>query len=286
MIFFKSTLILIILSFSITANAWGPTGHRAVGDIAEKYLSKRNLRKVRKLLDGESLVRASNWPDKIKSDPAQYKYTYSWHYTSWPTEQDNYDPSTAQGSLLEALQNNIDILSNKKKTKLERAFALKFIVHLMGDLHQPLHVGNGEDRGGNRCKVYFHRVLSNLHRLWDGQLIQFTNLSYTELSKFIIDKHGKNAKHVNGGTILSWAAESKNIRETIYPKEVVLTDTTETKKINRGSSKMRYCQTEVEVPDAEIPRLSYQYSYAFMPIVEERIFRAGVRLAKIIKEAL
>lgn len=286
MTLFKSTLILIILSFSITANAWGPTGHRTVGKIAEKYLSKRKLRKIRKLLDGESLARVSNWPDKIKSDPEQYKYTYSWHYTSWPADQGHYDPSTAQGSLLEAIQNNIDILSNKKKSKAERAFALKFIVHLMGDLHQPLHVGNGEDRGGNRCKVYFHKKLMNLHHLWDEQLIQYTRLSYTELSKFIIDKHGNKSKHVKDGTILSWATESKNLREIIYPKEVVVTDTTAAKKLNKASSKMRYCQSEVQVPDEELPRLSYNYSYVFMPIVEERIFKAGVRLAMIINKAL
>jgi hypothetical protein len=281
----KSLLFIFVLITSFSANAWGPTGHRAVGKVAESYLSKRILRKVKKLLDGESLARVSNWPDKIKSDPDQYRYTYSWHYTSWPAGQDHYDPHTAQGSLITSIADNIKILKNKKKTKAQRAFALKFIVHLMGDLHQPLHVGNGEDRGGNNCKVYFHKQLVNLHRLWDSELIGFTKLSYTELSKYVIDLHGKNAKQAKKGDLLDWATESKNLREIVYPKEVVVGDNAP-KVLNKSSSSMKYCQRDINVPDEELPRLSYKYSYVFMPIVEERIFKAGVRLAKIIKDSL
>ncbi|MBT7609801.1 MAG: S1/P1 nuclease [Bacteriovoracaceae bacterium] len=281
----KSQLFIFGLIASCAANAWGPTGHRTVGKIAETYLSKRVLRKVRKLLDGESLARVSNWPDKIKSDPDQYRYTYSWHYTSWPVGQNQYDPTTAEGSLITAISDNIEILKNKKKSKAERAFALKFIVHLMGDLHQPLHIGNGVDRGGNTCKVYFHRKLINLHRLWDSELIGFTKLSYTELTKFIIDIHGKNATLAKNGNVLDWATESKNLREIVYPKEIILGDNSQ-KSLNKNSSSMKYCQKDIDVPDEELPKLSYKYSFIFMPIVEERIFKAGVRLAKIIKESL
>ena len=145
----KTLMVMVILMMSTNLWAWGPTGHRVVGEVAEKYLKNKVLKKITKILDGESLARVSNWPDKIKSDPEQYSYTFSWHYTSWPAGQDHYDPHTASCSLLTSLQKQIDILRKRDSTKDEKAFAIKFIVHLMGDLHQPLHVGNGHDHGGN-----------------------------------------------------------------------------------------------------------------------------------------
>ena len=284
-------LLLACFFFSNQAFSWGPTGHRAVGKVAEIYLSKSKLKKVRKLLNGESLARASNWPDKIKSDPENYSHTYPWHYTSWPVGQTDYHADSAGGSLPTAIANNVAILKNKSKGKHERAKALKFIVHLVGDLHQPLHVGNGEDRGGNDCKVYFHRELVNLHRLWDEAMIRFSRLSYTELADFVIDTHKKDVKLVKKGNLNDWMRESKILREQVYPKEVVPEKGPEDglKSFTiptTGSHTKKYCKKDLQLPDREIPRLSYPYSYKFMPILERRIFEAGVRLAKIIDQSL
>lgn len=315
----KQVVFLLLASFYLnSAGAWGPTGHRAVGEVAEKYLSKWKLRKIKKLLDGESLARVSNWPDKIKSDPDNYRYTYSWHYTNWPVGQDQYDPNQS-GSLITSIQDNIKILKDKKKSKSERAFALKFLVHLIGDLHQPLHVGNGEDRGGNRCKVYYQKELVNLHKMWDESMIEFSQLSFTELARFVIDKHGQDKKMIRNlqkDGILTWAKESKHIRETLYPAEIPPQTDTDQNTASQSSQHQsqyhkhqkghvckvdhqkgglllaenslnkKYCKKDVDLPDEEIPRLGYRYAYKFMPVLEKRIFEAGVRLAKVLEEAL
>ncbi|MCO4794012.1 MAG: S1/P1 nuclease [Bacteriovoracaceae bacterium] len=278
----KSVLMTVILLMPFYSYAWGPTGHRVVGQVAEKYLKKSVKRKIKKILEGEDLSRVSNWPDKIKSDPDNYKYTYSWHYTSWPNGHDHYDPHTASGSMLAATQKQIDILRKKTSTNSEKAFAIKFIVHLMGDLHQPLHVGNGLDRGGNTCRVIFHKEEVSLHKLWDERLIQYTKLSYTELSHYVDNSSKKQIEEYRKGNLLSWMTESRNLRESVYPDEVTLSD----KSPNKNKNELpNYCNRDLDLPTDQLPRLSYKYSYKFMPIVEKRLFQAGIRLAKVLNNS-
>jgi hypothetical protein len=272
----KRLLCLIsILSIS-NAFAWGPTGHRVVGEVAEKYLKKKVLKKITKILDGDTLARVSNWPDKIKSEPETYKHTYRWHYTDWPNEAVTYKAEGNNGSLITAIEDNIKVIADKNKTKAEKRFAISFIVHLIGDLHQPLHVGNGLDRGGNNCKVLFHKELVSLHRLWDVSLIAKTKLTYTELAKFIDTPKKGEIKAHQASTLLDWANESKALREELYPAEI--TPSTGLQK--------NYCMRDLVLLETERPALSYGYSYKFMPIVEKRLFQAGVRLAKVLNDNL
>lgn len=274
----KTLMSMVILMMSTNIWAWGPTGHRVVGEVAEKYLKNKVLKKVTKILDGESLARVSNWPDKIKSDPDQYSYTFSWHYTSWPTGQDHYDPHTASGSLLTSLQKQIDILRKRDSTKDEKAFAIKFIVHLMGDLHQPLHVGNGHDHGGNSCRVLFHKEEVNLHKLWDESMIDFTRLSFTELTRFVDVRVKGDISKLQSGTLLHWMTESRDLRDSVYPSDVTLSS-------KAKNSLPSYCDRDLNLPAEQLPKLGYGYSYKHMPVVEERLFLAGIRLAKILNES-
>ncbi len=278
--FFGITMVLILSS--PLASAFGPTGHRTVGKIAENYLSAKAKKEIKKLLDGNSLARVSTWPDKIRSAPEEYSHTYPWHYATWPIGQKKYSYKKTEGLLLVSLDKNINILKDQSRPKEKRSFALKFIVHQIGDLHQPLHIGNGKDRGGNACKVYFHKDITNLHRLWDTNLIAHTKLSYTELSSFIIKTHKKNTALFRKGTPLTWAKESRNLRELIYPKNL---HSENEKKQSLNKTYCQYSKTP-QVQDDQIPRLSYLYSYQFMPILEKRIFQAGVRLAKILNNSL
>ncbi|TNE95644.1 MAG: S1/P1 Nuclease [Deltaproteobacteria bacterium] len=274
----KTLITMVILMMSTNLWAWGPTGHRVVGEVAEKYLKNKVLKKITKILDGESLARVSNWPDKIKSDPEQYSYTFSWHYTSWPAGQDHYDPHTASGSLLTSLQKQIDILRKRDSTKDEKAFAIKFIVHLMGDLHQPLHVGNGHDHGGNSCRVLFHKEEVNLHKLWDESMIDFTRLSFTELSRFVDVRAKGDISKLQSGTLLQWMTESRDLRDSVYPSDVTLS--------SKGKNSLpNYCDRDLNLPTEQLPKLGYGYSYKHMPVVEERLFLAGIRLAKILNES-
>lgn len=276
-------LVLILMVSVNCAFAWGPTGHRVVGEIAEKYLTRKAKRKIKKILDGHSFSRVSNWPDKIKSDPTNYRHTYVWHYMNWPTNQRDYDPNS-YGSLMKALEENLKIFRNPKEPKAKRSFAIKFLVHLVGDLHQPLHVGNGLDQGGNKCRVFFHRKETNLHQLWDEKMIEFTRLSYTEMANYIDVFDKKSLKEMQTGTFLSWAQESKDLRNSVYPQEIV--PLTGAAKKNAAEKELKsYCNPDQNIQDDIIPRLSYDYSYKFMPIAEQRMRLAGVRLAKLINDS-
>lgn len=274
------TFILAAVLVTTNAFAWGPTGHRAVGAVAEKNLDPAVALKIYKILGGSSLSKVSNWPDEIKSEPETYSHTYNWHYTDWKDEDHNHDETNSSGKLLTSINEQIAVLKNAESPVEKKAFAIKFIVHLIGDLHQPLHVGNGLDRGGNSCKVQFHKKETNLHALWDEGMIDFTNLSFTELANYVAQ--GRTREEVMSwrtGTVLDWALESKQLRNTIYPQDNTTSTTT-------NMSVKQYCRTDVVVTAADMPKLAYEYSYKFVPVVEKRIFQAGIRLAVVLNEAL
>lgn len=268
--------ILLLTFVSCNAQAWGPTGHRTVGEVAEKYLRPEVKEKIQSILDNQSLARVSTWPDEIKSEPATYSHTYSWHYTDWPDEMHQHDETNSFGKLMTSIAEQTNILKDPKTIKVQKAFAVKFIVHLIGDLHMPLHVGNGQDQGGNLCKVIFQGKTTNLHALWDEGMIDFTNLSFTELTRFTTDSHSAQVEEWKKGTPLDWAQESKDIRGTIYPADV---------NPAPNMSSLAYCRGN-EVVEKDMPRLSYEYSYKFLPVVEKRLYQAGVRLAVILNSAL
>jgi hypothetical protein len=266
------TLTLFLTLVSMNAFAWGPTGHRAVGAIAEKYLDLPVALKISQILDKQSLAKVSTWPDEIKSAPQTYSYTYSWHYTEWKDESHDHDEASSSGKLISSLREQAAILKDPAATKEKKSFALKFLVHLIGDLHMPFHVGNGLDQGGNKCRVTFHGKQTNLHALWDEGMIDFSKLSFSELAAFTSQVRTREEILAwKSGDILDWARESKELRATIYP------DSTNAKQ---------YCQSEIFNSQEAIPKLAYEYSYKFMPVIEQRLFQAGLRLAVVLNEAL
>ena len=268
---------LLFLFISFPAFAWGPTGHRVVGEVAQKNLSPKTLTKVKALLNGEDLSRVSNWPDEIKSDPDKYGSTFRWHYTDWPDEMKEHTEANSSGSLIGSINEQLAVLKDKKANHDKKVFALKFLVHLVGDVHMPLHVGSGLDRGGNTCKVLFHGQPTNLHELWDEGMINFTQLSYTELSRYVAQ--GRSSAEINEwkkGKLLDWAEESKKIRTEVYPADV---------NPAVGVSR-KYCRLEPVVKEDEMPKLAYEYSYRFLPVLERRLFQAGLRLAVLLNDNL
>jgi hypothetical protein len=270
----KNFIFLVIL-FTTQVHAWGPTGHRAVGAVAEKFLDPVVAVKINKILGGNSLSRISNWSDEIKSEPDTYSYTFNWHYTDWKDEDHQHDETNSSGKLLSAIKEQMGILKDDKSSEDKKVFALKFIVHLIGDLHQPLHVGNGLDMGGNKCKVQFHRRETNLHSLWDEGMIEFTKLSFTEFANYV--SQGRTLEEIRSwksGDVIDWALESKNLRSTIYPNDVTPSDAPATIK--------QYCRSDIVVTSESMPKLAYEYSYKFIPVVEQRIFQAGLRLAVLL----
>lgn len=222
--------IFLVIIFSITfvspAFAWGQTGHRITGEIAEPYLSDNARAQIQKILGDESMAEVSNWPDYMRSSDEHFwqKQAGAFHYVTVPPGKTYSEVGAPKrGDAFTALQRFKKVLQDPTASADEKALALRFIIHLIGDLHQPLHVGNGKDRGGNQFSVVFFDKPTNLHRVWDAGIIDHEQLSFLEKTKWLSQKitpqDVANWWHPDP---LVWIAESATLRDTIYPEQQIL----------------------------------------------------------------
>ncbi len=253
----KTLIVLFTLLFTFSgtesSQKWGKTGHRVVGHVAEQYLTPLAKKEIKSILGDESLAIASTWMDEIKSDSA-YDHTHDWHWVTIPEGKTYAETEkNPNGDLIRALNDIITALKSGNLDKKEEAEKLKMLVHLVGDIHQPLHVGTGEDRGGNDVDVEWFWEPSNLHRVWDSEMINDSKLSYTELSSSINHPNKEQLKKWQSTSVLDWARESKQLRDQVY-----------------------------SLPDDR--QLGYEYTYKNFDTVEERLLQAGVRLADVLNK--
>ncbi len=215
----KSIFLLVSL-FSFNAHPWGDVGHRIVGEIAQRHLKGCARRQVKKLLEKpHSLALESNWADDIKSDPS-YNWASPMHYVSIPDGQTYEDHNHPEPNIIKAIREYTAILKNKKEEKAKRTEALKFLTHFVGDIHQPLHVGRVHDRGGNNIKLKWFGENTNLHAVWDSDIILSQHLYFTEYVNFIDIASKKEIKKLQDSNVLDWANESMALRESVY-KDVI-----------------------------------------------------------------
>ncbi|MFD2247932.1 S1/P1 nuclease [Pontibacter ruber] len=245
--------LMFIPLFAGQVFAWGQNGHRAVGLIAEQHLSKKAKKKIAKVLHETSLAEASVWMDDIKSDTA-YNHTHDWHWVTIPEnmryEQTQKNPN---GDIIMKIEELTKALKAGNLNEKQQGEYLKYLVHLVGDLHQPLHVGKEGDTGGNAIKLQWFGKPSNLHRVWDSDMIESKDLSFTELARFAGNPNKKQVKELQSTTVRDWAYESMTYRPQVY-----------------------------NLP--EDGKLSYRYSYDNFDTLEKRILQAGVRLAGLLNE--
>jgi len=212
-------LFFFIFLFLIPSQAfsWGMIGHRIVGEIAEAKLSKKELGSVRKSLDGQTLAQVANWADFIRSD-ANFNRLAPLHYVSL-AEEDSYESSSRnpEGDIIQALFALEEILTDSTLNHSLKKQALMFYVHLMGDLHQPLHAGYPKDRGGNGIEISWFGLKSNLHKLWDEDLIESEKLSYTEYAHLLLTPNPQ-FKRVDPKkeSYLTWAFENRTLLPGLY----------------------------------------------------------------------
>jgi len=246
-------LLLPLLSFS---NDWGKTGHRIVGEIAERQLTKEVKEIVYDILDGESLSSVSTWADEMRSNPNFDKYSH-WHYVNLPLNVEYPDADVAEENVVSIIKRCVAILKSPSADKEMKKFYLKYLVHLVGDVHQPMHIGLKEDYGGSKIKVTFkgrkgRDTNTNLHVLWDTNLIDDFKMSFTEWSNHLQNKYGR--KEVKQSNVLEWTFESHWWARDIYKN----------------------------TPDGSYH--SYEYVYKYQPVLEKRLYYAGVRLGNLINE--
>jgi hypothetical protein len=256
----KAILLLFIsLIFMTSPNAeetffWGQNGHRATGEIASQHLTKSAKRKIDKLLKGQSLAFVSTFADEIKSDK-KYKEFSAWHYVNMDLDQ-SYETAekNPKGDLVSGIATCISVLKNKQSSEEDKVFYLKMLVHFIGDLHQPMHIGQKEDRGGNKVQVTWFGKGTNLHSVWDTKMIEDWNMSYIELANNAKKLSKGQIKAIQKGTVVDWVNEVHEITKEVY----------------------------ASVESGE--KLSYRYSYDHFGTVRNQLQKGGIRLAKILND--
>lgn len=251
------TIIIAIASITLSgqAIAWGQNGHRVTGAIAEQYLTPQAQQAISQILVNEDLAEASTYPDEMRADPSEFwkKTANPWHYVTVPANKTYQEVGAPEeGDALTALSQFTASLKDPQASLEDKQLALRFIVHIIGDLHQPLHVGNGTDKGGNDVKLEFFWQDSNLHRVWDSELIDRRELSYTEWTTILSRKiSAQQAEEWLVADPQVWIKESGAIRDTIYPSS---------------------------------NKLSWDYLYQQMPTVQQRLQMGGVRIAAYLNQ--
>lgn len=251
-VLFSTFFILPLFSL-----AWGVLGHRIVGEVASNYLTSKARAEVKRILGTESIAMASNWADFIKSD-STYNYISSWHYINLSSglsreqiqtylQKDTAtDVYTKMNFLVKELQ--------KKNVSLEKKrMYLRLLIHFVGDVHQPMHVGHREDLGGNRIKVTWFNTPTNLHAVWDESLVNFQQLSFTEYTAAINHTTLSQRQAWQKQPMSEWIIESYGIAGQLY--------------------------AEITKPEQ---RLSYDYNFRHIETVNERLLKGGVRLAGLL----
>lgn len=253
------TSILFAL-VTVSALGWGQIGHRVVGEIGQMNLNPKTQAQIKKLLGTESLADVSTWPDFIKSDPAWSKAS-PWHYVTI-ADGKTYQASekVPEGDVVWAIDHFCKVLGEKKSSAEEKAQAIKFITHFVGDIHQPLHVGRGDDRGGNNVSLTWFKEETNLHRVWDEQLIAMQEYSYTEYVKNIYHPTSAEKLQWKKDGIDTWIKESMDLRGNVYDIA-----------INKDSYK-KYGE--------------YKYNFNNIKSLNTQMVKAGLRLAATLERCL
>ena len=248
---------IFILGFLVSSNElldWGTIGHRTVGEVAAQHISKKTQIAIEDLLEGASIAYISTYADEIKSD-YRYNAYNSWHYANMELDE-NYDSSkkNSKGDIIQAIGKCIKVLKSKRASKKDRKFYLKLLIHFIGDLHQPLHLGKKSDKGGNDVKIKWFGKISNLHRLWDSDLIDSSKLSYTELSKNLPRLSQAQQREFASSPISIWIEETHKITKKIYN----------------------------DLP--ENGNLGYRYRYENFETIRLQLLKAGLRLAYVLDD--
>jgi hypothetical protein len=259
----KAIVFLFVLLTPLLAFCWGTTGHRVVAEIAQRHLSVKAKVELKKLIGKQSLAMWANWSDFIKSDTTHaWDHASKWHYI-------NIAGNLSHDAFMDSLKNNTQTenlytqikamaaqLKNKKETLEQRQIALRWLIHLVGDLHQPLHVGRAEDRGGNSIKVTVQDKQTNLHAFWDGDFVDHQQYSYTEYATMLDIAPDAEMKTMQKPGLEEWFYDSYQLANKVY---------------------------------AAVPadgKMSFKYNYIFQKELDSQLLKGGLRLAEVINEAL
>lgn len=249
-------VLALAMVIALNASAWGPKGHDTVAYIAEKHLSKKTLKRVQEVLDGHSLVYVANWMDNA-SHTNEYAYTKTWHYVNVDPEEGSYANSKkdAAGDVVTAINSIVENLKSGELTLEEEQVQLMMLIHLVGDMHCPMHAGHKSDRGGNGTQVKYFGKQKKLHSVWDSEIVESAHRwSYSEW-QFQVDRASKKEqKAIVQGTPNDWIEETVVLANDIYEESTTQQN------------------------------LSYDYVAIYAPVIEQQFLKGGLRLAALLEE--
>lgn len=252
----RSLLSIVLLLLSTTTSfGWSKKGHDVICYIAECHLSKGALSQVDRLLGGRSMVYYSSWMDAA-SNSREYQYSKSWHYMNME-RRDRAETAKRHkdGDLLSASTELVSTLRSSHSSEAEQSLALKMLIHIIGDMHQPMHLGRPYDVGGNLIPVVYFTESTSLHGAWDYHIVNGArDWSYTEWQQQIDRLSDEEVATITSGSFVDWINESHTIAQQIYH------------------------DTPAET------QILYDYMDRYTPVVEQQLLYAGLRLSHILNE--
>lgn len=254
----RTVLLLSLILFTEDLWAWGALGHRIVGKVADNHLSAKAKEEISKIIPNQSLADVATWADIIKGDP-NWDKAKPWHYVDIPDGK-TYDETTPDpaGDVITSVTEMVDILKDKNADQITKQNALKFIVHFVGDMHQPLHTGRPEDRGGNSIRVTFMNRSMNLHSVWDSGMIDFQKIGYEEYA----DRLERMSKSVDAEYDLKEITFSQIIKENVNERDRLYNFKPSNKPVSLGED----------------------YFKKNLPLLDERMLTGGKRLANLFNQ--
>lgn len=278
---FSRLLITALICLPQLLAAWGANGHRIVAQICYDNLSPEARKRVDNALGDNYLAQVANWPDYIKAEKG-WDFAKPWHYMTVQPDETTADVATANqrdpdvDDVREGIELMVSILNGNtearermtaimEKNRVEPlagsldATALAFLLHFIGDVHQPMHVGKNRDSGGNKIAVMYFGERKNLHSVWDSGIIEHERLSYTEFAAFATIRTRARKARWENAPLTEWIEESIELRERLY--------------------NTLYDRTDRETG---LPDFSWDYQHDFLPVVEDRLAAAGYRAAALL----
>ena len=281
----RRLLVVLLLALAPTpASAWWEYGHETVARIAWLEASPgtraelRRLMAQSRLLDtpacrADTIEALSYWPDCIKPLGDRFSYASSWHYQNVdicrPFDQ---APACRDGNCVSAqIERNLRLLGDRAVPPRERLMALAFLVHFMGDIHQPMHAGDHGDLGGNRVRILYGIIPTNLHAAWDGYLAdRGISQPAGDAAGILAELSGPDKAAMRGGDVAAWSREGwETSREFAYG--TILADP---------------CALPAGTVPTERPVITEEITRRLIPIVRRQAARGGLRLARLLDEAL
>jgi hypothetical protein len=257
---------LLLVAFGLgavtEAASWGASGHSIIAEIAQRRLNPQALRTIKELLGGDvSLASVASWADELAQVRPE---TVNWHFVNIPYDATSYDPArdckeTPRGDcVINAIARARAVLADRKASRQQRAEALMLLIHFVGDVHQPLHAANRNDAGGSQVAVTFFDRPMSLHGVWDFGIIDKRTYDWGEYVRYLEQcwLRGKDISILQQGTPVDWAQEA-----------------------HRAAVDVAYA-----VPDDF--KLGQPYYERSLPVVDRQLALAGVRLARVLNQAL